>query len=70
MSNDSTLVKITGLWKKQDKNGNDFFVGSIGSATIMIFKNTNKENENHPDYILNVTPQRKKEGAKNNEIPF
>ncbi len=74
------MIELTGLWEKKDKNGNTFFSGKIGRANVFIFKNTQKEKENQPDYRLMVGEPKKKEdgGAETtssafdsgSEIPF
>ena len=58
---DSTMVKITGLWQNEDKKGNKYLSGSMGSAKVLIFKNNYKEQDKHPDYIMYLAPQKKKE---------
>ena len=47
------MVKIGGLWKRQGKNG-DFLAGKLGTANLMIFKNTKKRNAQDPDYSIMV----------------
>jgi hypothetical protein len=51
------LVQLTGLWiNKSQKDGSIYFTGYMGSARVRVFKNKYKKNENHPDYVLYVTP--------------
>jgi len=61
----SELVKIGALWKNTDKDGNEYFSGTMGDATLLVFKNNHKSEDKHPDYIVYVTQKKKK-----NDIPF
>ena len=65
----SELIELSGLWTGQDKNGNPMMTGSIGNASILITKNTFKEEgSNQPDYNLYLAPvEKKEEGAE--ELP-
>ena len=59
------MIKLTGLWQNEDKNQNKYLSGSLGSAKILIFKNTYKEKDNQPDYIMYAAAKPKKdEGEK------
>lgn len=70
------LVEITGLWAKKDKDGNEYFTGNIGKSSVIIFKNKGKKQDNHPDYRLYITENKKQEHAKepsfdvSEELPF
>lgn len=49
------MIRITGLWKHKDKNGNPYLTGSTekGGARWMVFPVKQKV-ENGPDYNLVV----------------
>ena len=69
------LLKLGGLWKNQDKNGNDYFSGNFTYGTkLLIMTNTFKEKNTEPDYIAYITKQDKKEDKKDtsssSDIPF
>ena len=50
------LVKIGGLWKNKDKNGNDYFSGNFTYGTkMLVMTNTFKDKENAPDYMVYIT---------------
>ena len=50
------LVKIGGLWKNQDKNGNDYFSGNFTYGTkMLVVSNTFKNKDNDPDYMVYIT---------------
>tara|TARA_Y100001951_G_C11158347_1_gene193297 strand:+ start:359 stop:547 length:189 start_codon:yes stop_codon:yes gene_type:complete len=50
------LVKIGGLWKNKDKNGNDYFSGNFTYGTkMLVMTNTFKDKENDPDYMVYIT---------------
>lgn len=61
-------VKLCGMWKKNDKNGNEMFSGKLSPyTTILMFKNKFKNKESDPDYhisIANITPDDKKEAPR------
>lgn len=45
------------LWKKKDKNGNDYLSGTVnifpfGLVNIRVFKNTFKQKDSQPDYKI------------------
>lgn len=67
MSQQTELVEISGLWKNEDKNGNVYLTGYLGSAVIKIFVNQFKENDKHPDFKMYVTRPKKTEDQGNNE---
>lgn len=43
------MIPITGLWTKQGRNG-PFMAGKLGRATLLVFQNNRKRNNNDPDY--------------------
>ena len=47
---------IGGLWLKTSKSGNKFMSGSIEiegkKHQFVVFKNTHKNGEKHPDYVI------------------
>ena len=50
------LVKIGGLWKNKDKNGNDYFSGNFTYQTkLLVMTNSFKDKENDPDYMVYIT---------------
>ena len=59
---DSDLVRASGLWLKDGKNGK-FFSGEVDKpipvgARVFVFRNAKKENDRQPDYVLNfVEPE-------------
>lgn len=68
---DNKFLNVTGLWAKKDKNGQSYMVGSLGpSISVLIFKNKNKEDEKHPDYIMYFAPKEKKEKSASEELGF
>jgi len=66
------MVKLTGLWKQKDKQGNTYLSGSLSPVSkIVVMPNTFKSGEKNPDYFLYVSPQDKKEGkptVKGNDL--
>ena len=65
----SEKIKLSGLWSNQTQSGDSYLSGSLGSAKLLIFKNTFKEEgSNQPDYNLYLAPIEKKEEAAE-ELP-
>jgi len=65
----SEKIKLSGLWSNQTQSGDSYLSGSLGSAKLLIFKNTFKEEgSNQPDYNLYLAPVEKKEEAQE-ELP-
>ena len=57
------MVKLTGLWKTKDKNGNTYLSGSLTPvSSLLVMPNTfKKEGENSsPDYFIYVAPRENK----------
>lgn len=46
------MIQLTGLWKNEKKDGETYFKGYLGGATVLIYKNRYKTASNHPDYVL------------------
>jgi uncharacterized protein (DUF736 family) len=44
--------KLGALWLKTSAKGAKFMSGKINGVDVVIFKNTFKEEEKHPDYIV------------------
>ena len=57
----SPMVELTGLWSHQGQNNEKFLCGSIGGATVFVFKNKYKEKDKQPDYRLCVARNRRKD---------
>lgn len=57
------MIKLTGLWLNKDKNGNEYFSGTLGGSRVMIMKNTFKKGEREPDFNLFIAENKKKEEA-------
>lgn len=64
------LVKLGALWAgKKDRNGNPMMTGKIGDARVLVLKNTYKEQENQPDYIIYVTNPDKDKPETSGDAP-
>ena len=75
----SDLVKIGALWKHEGKSERSpVLTGKLGDARLVIFANGHKKTDKHPDYILYVENQKKREEEvdvpptvpDDSEIPF
>ena len=56
------MIELTGLWLNETKEGKKYFKGSLGGATVLVFKNEHKEpGSNQPDYKLCLAEKQKKE---------
>lgn len=55
--NESSLVKLTGLWKNKTKEGKQYLKGKISpTSSLLILSNQKKVKENDPDYVAFITP--------------
>lgn len=71
----NNMVQLTGIWLQTGGDGEKYFSGKLGSAKVLIFKNTYKQKDSHPDYIMYAASPKKKESQGSNEsggddIPF
>ncbi len=67
----SELLKMGGLWKNKDKNGNEYFSGDFTFGTkILIYKNGYKSSEKEPDYQVYLAPKKKVTKEEGGDIPF
>lgn len=51
------MIEIGGLWKKMGKNG-EYFTGTLGSATLLVFPNTKKTAANQPDFRVMIAEKK------------
>ena len=57
----SDLIKVGGLWKNKDKNGNDYFSGNFTYGTkLLVMTNSYKDKDNDPDYMVYIAQKDKK----------
>ena len=57
-------VKITGLWKQKDKNGNTYLSGSLSPVSrVLVMPNTYKKEDRDPDYFFYLGANQEKKGA-------
>ena len=73
MAND--LLKLGGLWKNTDKNGNEYLSGNFTYGTrLLIMKNSyKKEKGKDPDFIAYLAPKENKEDkdtSGSDPVPF
>ena len=69
------LKRIGALWLKEREDGSKFMAGEIEideqKYSIMVFKNTRKKEDKHPDYnIAIVTDEQNKNEEIDDDIPF
>lgn len=63
------MVKITGLWKNTDKNGNSYLSGSLSPITnLLIMPNSFKKDagDKAPDFYLYLAPKEKQSSNGSN----
>ncbi len=54
------MIKLTGLWKHEGKEGT-FYTGKLGQGgQILIFRNKFKTEDKHPDFNLFLAASQKK----------
>ena len=67
------MIKATGLWLNDSKNGEKYFSGNLGSLRVVILKNTLKEaGSKEPDWNMYFDENKPKEfpKTKEGEDPF
>ena len=63
-------IRITGLWRGKDKNGNTFLSGNLNAISrVLVMPNTFKKEKKEPDFFLYVTKQ-SKQGKKDKQGEF
>jgi len=65
------LIRLTGLWKSKDKNGNTYLSGNLtGITSLMVMPNTFKKKETEPDYIvyLKASDKKQRQASKGEEL--
>jgi hypothetical protein len=56
------LIMLTGLWKKESKDGKVFYSGRLGyGASLLLFRNDQKRGDRDPDLIVYVAKGNRKE---------
>lgn len=65
-SND--MVSLGGLWVNRDKNGEIYFSGYLGNAKLLIFRNKKKEQDNQPDYYMNLVNKPRPQSASADDL--
>jgi hypothetical protein len=74
------MLRLCGLWKSTSKRGGAYLSGRLGSAKMMLFKNSQKRTDKDPDYFVCLVPwefqqQGQASGAQNaqrddDDVPF
>ena len=58
-------IRLMGLWKEKDKNGNTYLSGKLnGITSILVMPNTFKKASKDPDYFLYIRPNKEKQGGE------
>lgn len=58
--NKDNLIQVAGLWKRTSRSGEIYSAGRWGDVYVSLFKNKFKTTEEHPDYVLCLSPVRSK----------
>lgn len=56
-------AKIMGLWIKKGSDGKEYFEGSLGNMTVRVYNNDYKKQQNHPDFVVYLSPKPKPQQA-------
>lgn len=68
------VIRLAGLWKKKDKEGNLLLNGDLNeTCRVLVVRNAEKTGEGEPDYFLCIGPKGKKgkgesSGAEEHEV--
>jgi hypothetical protein len=58
----SDLIHVCGLWSSESRTGaGEYLTGSIGGLRLFVFRNRRKESDRHPDYVLCVGQNQRRE---------
>ena len=61
------MVKVTGLWKQRDMNGQTFLSGSLSPISkVLVIPNADKKEETDPDYYIYLEANEQKGSLKPN----
>lgn len=59
------MVKLSGLWKGKDKDGNTMLTGNLSKISrVVILANTYKKGDQDPDFFLYTAPVQEKKDQK------
>ena len=59
-------IRLMGLWKEKDKNGNTYLSGKLNEITsILVMPNTFKKASKDPDYFLYIRPNKESRAGRN-----
>lgn len=61
-------IKLTGLWKEKDLNGQTVLKAKLGAFYVSIYPNSFKKKDNEPDYILYFTQKEFKNKEEKDEL--
>jgi len=57
-------VKITGLWRRTNQDGTEYWAGGLGLATVQVWHNGYKGKDQDPDLIMYALPKAKKQDGQ------
>ena len=61
------MIQISALWKKESKQGKTYYSGKLGQGKLLLYKNDFKRESKHPDLILYLAEDEKKEDREKEE---
>uniref|UniRef100_A0A6H1ZUM1 Uncharacterized protein n=1 Tax=viral metagenome TaxID=1070528 RepID=A0A6H1ZUM1_9ZZZZ len=68
------MEKVSGLWRKETKDGDPYLAGGNDETVWFVFKNKYKEKPNQPDHILYSAPaqsrERKASPPQEEDVPY
>ena len=56
------MVRLCGIWRNVDKEGQEYFGGTLGGARVVMLPNKHKTKPGHPDFTLYIDEQQPREG--------
>lgn len=66
------MIRLTGLWKSETKEGKTMLKGKLNKLNILILPNTNKNNDSQPDYSVYISDGsgvvKENQGEKNEDL--
>lgn len=60
-------VRLSGMWRNTDKNGNPYYSGTLGGGKLLMFPAKEKKGDSSPDANLYLVPIEEKEKPSGSE---
>ena len=70
MADSSHLIRLTGLWRSESRQGDTFLAGNISpTSKLLILPNNRKQRESDPDWIAYLAPPEERQDREQDREP-